>query len=81
MRRIERFLAARRKSGRRSVFIVYNKCGDGSLLIRAAIAGRDPAIGFHFLVRAKGTPCRPTPAERTSCWRLRVRAMLQRTTA
>jgi ubiquinone/menaquinone biosynthesis C-methylase UbiE len=86
MRSVERFLAARRKAGRRTVFIVDTKCGDGNLLIRAAmraralgflaieatgldrspeqivvaaeraraLAGCDPAIGFHFLVRERG---------------------------
>lgn len=86
MTRIERFLRGLRDVGRRSVFIVDNKCGDGGLLIRAAqraralgfvaieakgfdrspdrvavaraaaLAGRDPAIGFNFFVREAGSP-------------------------
>ena len=61
MMRVERFLCALRRAGRRSVFIVDNKCGDGRLLIRAAarasaLGARDPAIGFSFLVRADGAP-------------------------
>ena len=84
--RIERFLRGLRDVGRRSVFIVDNKCGDGRLLIEtakraralgfvaidakgfdrspdriamaraAALAGRDPAIGFDFFVRDAGSP-------------------------
>lgn len=86
MRKIERYLAALRKAGRRAVFIIDNKCGDGGLLIEAArraralgfvaieakgfdrspdrvaiaraaaLAGRDPAIGFNFVVREAGSP-------------------------
>lgn len=51
MMRIERFLSALRKAGRRSVFIVDNKCGDGSLLMRAAKRAR--ALGF-VAIDAKG---------------------------
>jgi ubiquinone/menaquinone biosynthesis C-methylase UbiE len=51
MMRIEHFLCALRRAGRRSVFIVDNKCGDGRLLIRAAKRAR--ALGF-VAIEAKG---------------------------
>lgn len=51
MRRIERFLCTLREAGRRSVFIVDNKCGDGRLLIRAAKRAR--SLGF-VAIEAKG---------------------------
>lgn len=51
MMRIERFLCALRKVGRRSVFIVDNRCGDGRLLIR--VAKRALALGF-VAIEAKG---------------------------
>jgi hypothetical protein len=51
MMRINRFLSALREAGRRSVFMVDNKCGDGSLLLRAARRAR--ALGF-VAIDAKG---------------------------
>lgn len=42
--RVDTFLISARRAGRRAIMIVDNKCGDGSLLIRAA--KRASTLGF-----------------------------------
>jgi SAM-dependent methyltransferase len=49
--RIDAYLIAARRAGRRAILIVDNKCGDGRLLIRAA--KRASALGF-VAVDARG---------------------------
>lgn len=51
LRRIERFLIALRRAGRRAILIVDSDCGDGERLIQAANRAR--ALGF-LVVDAEG---------------------------
>lgn len=60
MERIERFLVALRRAGRRTILIADADCGDGRLLIEAA--NRAHALGF-VVIDAKGFDPSPPQIE------------------